>query len=1406
VKKGLRSASAPHASQEGLGGQTVGGSGLAVVPTVELFVAVYVEDLPPQDFPVRLRPGAPHSIQLLAGHPFTSSPVTGDALCTQLMSEQQQEQQLVAVSVVSGEMLPMFKVQVLDFWGNPTSESEDLPYVVAMECSAVQPASATFPIDCRGVAVISGLSASRPSPEEEAAPTSQGAVPPTPEEDGSGSSAVPFKLWPICTVEDIAQEGSSEGLAAAVAVAAPAKLLELLLSVQPSSMPASLTVMYQGEALPSRKDVDSKGEGNTVWLLQGVEAGSKITGLTLCCLDEVGRPAEARIKGKLQASWVKASKKVELGPEDIKLPPIPVDESVAAPQMLWLRFNGDAKEWPDVCIEVYLEVTAVAGEPTCWSVSLVDYGKGAAGVAAAAAGEGNLSAIQCGEPFYLEIEALDSFHNRCHLEPGKRVLPEVHPVHCDPEAGALLLDPSSWNCKWGETQQGGDVCQYKMSMAGPVGPVKLCIRDNAGEDGSSLLAADELVVELVAGAPSTLVLTGHVPMMEIGSRGIIKQLSIAVVDEWGNPIPSANFEVGLNGCALAVDESAPAARASAAGNNRVKLKGGAAVLKNIRLQAEQEGSYVLRVGSVSRKVAVNDGTLVVKVAHQNIVTCLQLGAPALSGGQEATVGCTATITVEYVTEDGKPLPWEVASSNVAVLLGLPNPDGQEGAAAASSKRKSAGGGNANLVVLAPDREASQAAASAGTSAGSDAGGGSGGGSGVCKVCFTTPELTLAGTYTLTAEYTETRPEMVAALSQQELVVRSPSSTMQLAAAAPVSVSLEGPCSSVQEVSVSNGQEDASRCMLRQAAVQLRDQYNNPSQLAEVKLRWRFQAAPGEDGEDACEQLPEVCNSSSSQLTAVTDERGRTFFGDIGILPETGRLAAGHSMMNCILSLEVRLPDPSSSRGAKSWTTCWSCPVLFSDDVSSMKMLQVLKEQRNQLELRLKELRGSLNEASKRLKDASRQHQVAAQASEQRLAACTKLLGPELLPQEGLPRSRRELKQLAEQLQEQAAAAPEREVMSDRMGNPKTPVAMALQRCLTLNDSDVVGAFAQLAYVEDPQLSALMAATFPSCLQTLVVKSYQATKRLRQQLTSLNLTIPSMLPSELIQAFNPEAEGRNAGSIRMRNVTERALQLMADACEGTDPPLQMLLPHTRVLRGNPPPSNCQLQAEEWPPGCLGYAINLVRPAMKGIRGTILYSQIGRTLMFETLDSAAAYRQLVAQVLRSSLPTVVSLDGGKLSSTGVVAGSGFKVVPVQQAAQCFGMAPDAPQRSGAGLAQQQVVALTAAIEALEQEEAAAGEVEAAEAEAGELQQGDTGQQAEEVQQQLNQVQQEIVKQQQLVTRKGRKQDGKRRAAAEPPCDAQQVHGEERIPGSQDDEEAVEEQAQEQQAGKRSKRRKR
>lgn len=56
----------------------------------------------------------------------------------------------------------------------------------------------------------------------------------------------------------------------------------------------------------------------------------------------------------------------------------------------------------------------------------------------------------------------------------------------------------------------------------------------------------------------------------------------------------------------------------------------------------------------------------------------------------------------------------------------------------------------------------------------------------------------------------------------------------------------------------------------------------------------------------------------------------------------------------------------------------------------------------------------------------------------------------------------------------------------------------------------------------------------------------------------------------------------------------------------------------------------LGPNDWPVGCLGYAFNLVRPARPGHRGTLLYSLLGTVLVFETLQDASAYRELVTQV--------------------------------------------------------------------------------------------------------------------------------------------------------------------------------
>ena len=55
--------------------------------------------------------------------------------------------------------------------------------------------------------------------------------------------------------------------------------------------------------------------------------------------------------------------------------------------------------------------------------------------------------------------------------------------------------------------------------------------------------------------------------------------------------------------------SGRAAAVSMSGGNKVKVKKGAAVFKDVRVSADEAGSYALRVQSASRKVAVADGVL-----------------------------------------------------------------------------------------------------------------------------------------------------------------------------------------------------------------------------------------------------------------------------------------------------------------------------------------------------------------------------------------------------------------------------------------------------------------------------------------------------------------------------------------------------------------------------------------------------------------------------------------------------------------------------------------------------------------------------------------------------------------------------------------------------------------------------
>lgn len=213
----------------------------------------------------------------------------------------------------------------------------------------------------------------------------------------------------------------------------------------------------------------------------------------------------------------------------------------------------------------------------------------------------------------------------------------------------------------------------------------------------------------------------------------------------------------LNGSALAVDGSGAAAAVSVTGGNKVKLKGGVAVFKEVRVAAELPGAYALRVQSASRKVrgaagdalvgggasvqacgamgcvgcwgglavsaclayvypwyplpalalcaqvALQDGTLQLSMAPQNVVVGLAVAVPealeegcqagSAGGGQlnfqPAQVACgvsqslagglklhsllpiAAELHVSVETEDGRPVPADVASSSLSLKLTPP---------------------------------------------------------------------------------------------------------------------------------------------------------------------------------------------------------------------------------------------------------------------------------------------------------------------------------------------------------------------------------------------------------------------------------------------------------------------------------------------------------------------------------------------------------------------------------------------------------------------------------------------------------------------------------------------------------------------------------------------------------------
>ena len=79
----------------------------------------------------------------------------------------------------------------------------------------------------------------------------------------------------------------------------------------------------------------------------------------------------------------------------------------------------------------------------------------------------------------------------------------------------------------------------------------------------------------------------------------------------------------LHGGAETLDGSLTA-RVSAAGSNRLALRNGVATFKSVRVQARGEGEYKLIIGSHSKKVAIQEANVMVKVSMNGVCECWTL--------------------------------------------------------------------------------------------------------------------------------------------------------------------------------------------------------------------------------------------------------------------------------------------------------------------------------------------------------------------------------------------------------------------------------------------------------------------------------------------------------------------------------------------------------------------------------------------------------------------------------------------------------------------------------------------------------------------------------------------------------------------------------------------------------------
>ncbi|CAD7703831.1 unnamed protein product [Ostreobium quekettii] len=878
----------------------------------------------------------------------------------------------------------------------------------------------------------------------------------------------------------------------------------------------------------------------------------------------------------------------------------------------------------------------------------------------------------CGEPFAVDIEAVDEHGNRCArgmVAATPTVWPEV--VGGTPgKTGALVFCPGDWDCAWEQTQSGEDFFRITLSIAGPVGPIRLVVGDADGTGGSSLLLKDSLDVDLLAGPPHELMVEGP-RQVRCSTQGAFGPLKIRLLDKWHNHVTDHKpFEVVLNPFALGGEEGGQAAKVSAKKHrgNRLTMTKGMATCEEVQLQAAEPGQYRVRVASTSKRLVLMDATMVVQAENTNRVVSLKLSEPSFN--PNCVAGGCAALKVLVSTDDGEPLPQEAANTGLSLILTGPDDD------------------TMRLPPLPGHAQSSQPSPSA------------------AAFKFRTEMLNVAGAYKAVAEYVESREALLRFIGCERLrKVESVECTFEIGVGPPMRAEvycdgMERRLADSPSVTGSNGDAVEDRRLLRNVTIAVHDRFRNPTPTTgldvSVHLQMKDNVPPG------C-VLPSL-TTDPSQCAVATDQQGRIELGDLVLEAGSGKVPedSGSSALELRLVFSVGgLRDDEGRR--MPLTDVLEVNVLFSDGAACSSILRSASQRMHGVEKRKAELDKQLRAAKNAADKAKKQHQGTVRAVEHERQGIHGTVPA------SISELRMHLDSLADRWNRQQASQP---ALDAAFGDPRDPQTVAVQHCLLARDPDVVGVFAQLGTVTDQRLAAVLAAACGKSLRILVVRNFQCHERLIAELDKQCLGVPAMLPMDGVRKFDTEQREAQL-QMQMTNQSALSAKLHEDACAGADEPLALLLPHTlaAMKRRKGETSSYKLPPTSYPDGFVGFMCNLIRPAVQGHRSSVFWSMLNRNAVFETMKQAHAYRRYVTQTLKLPVPmTVFTLDGKKLDSRGVIEGSDWKVQPLKDARLRFGTTP--PQQSvDVLMATQHLGELRRLLAAMEEEEQAGNEAAAA-----------------------------------------------------------------------------------------------